>query len=85
MLLRAWHSETITSVFSILEMFPNRGTSREYLYHRGVPRWMRWFFLDEDRYAKDLEKRKNTRWGRQLGNRYLDVQVGFSDTWLSAA
>jgi hypothetical protein len=50
----------IASVFSIMEMFRNRRTSGEYLYYRGVPRWMRWFLQDEDQYAKDLERRKNT-------------------------
>jgi hypothetical protein len=48
----------VTSVLIILEVSPNRGRSGEYLYYRGIPRFMRPFLLDDEQFAKDLEKRK---------------------------
>lgn len=47
----------IASVFSIVEMFRNHRVSGEYIYYRGVPRWMRRFLVDDEQYSKDLERR----------------------------
>jgi hypothetical protein len=46
------------SVLIIVEMFRNRDGSGEYLYYKGVPRFMRSFLMDDEQFARDLEKRK---------------------------
>jgi hypothetical protein len=51
----------IGSVFSVAEMFRHIEVSGEYAYYRGVPRWMRWFVLDDAEYAKDTERQKIAR------------------------
>jgi hypothetical protein len=38
----------IASVFSVGEMFRNHRVSGEYIYYRGVPRWMRRFLVDDE-------------------------------------
>jgi hypothetical protein len=48
----------ITSVFSVNEFVRHRDVSGEYVYYRGVPRWMRWFVLDDEEYAKDKESQR---------------------------
>lgn len=48
----------IVSVFSVAEMFRHRHVSGGYVYFRGVPRCMRWFVLDDEAYAKDIEREK---------------------------
>jgi hypothetical protein len=48
----------VASIFSVNEMFRRSNSSGEYVYYRGVPRWMRWFVLDDEEYAKDKEKQK---------------------------
>jgi amino acid transporter len=48
----------VGSVFSISEMFRHSDGSGEYVYYRGVPRWMRWFVLDDEEYAKDKERQR---------------------------
>jgi hypothetical protein len=49
---------TVVSVFSVTEMFRHNDGSGEYVYYRGVPRWMRWFVLDDEEYAKDKERQR---------------------------
>jgi hypothetical protein len=44
----------VTSVLMIVEVFRNRDGSGEYLNYKGVPPFMRSFFMDDE----DLEKRK---------------------------
>lgn len=46
----------IGSVYSILEMFRNGAADGNYVYYRGVPRFMRWFVLDDEEYEKDRER-----------------------------
>lgn len=48
----------IASVFSVNEFVHHRDVSGEYVYYRGVPRWMRWFVLDDEEYAKDKERQR---------------------------
>ena len=48
----------IASVFSIVEMFRNHRVSGEYIYHRGVPRWMRRYLVDDEQHSNDLQTRK---------------------------
>ena len=48
----------IASVFSIIEMSRHRGETGEYVYYRGVPRFMRWFVPSDEAYAKDIERQK---------------------------
>ena len=48
----------IASVFSVNEFVRHRDVSGEYVYYRGVPRWMRWFVLDDEEYAKDKERQR---------------------------
>jgi hypothetical protein len=45
----------IASVFYVLELFRNRGASGEY-----GPRWLMWVVLDDQRYAKYLQRRRVT-------------------------
>jgi hypothetical protein len=44
----------VTSVLMVVEVFRNRDGSGEYLNYKGVPPFMRSFFMDDE----DLEKRK---------------------------
>jgi hypothetical protein len=46
----------IASVFFVLEFFRNRGTSGEYR-----PRWLMWVLLDDQQYAKYLQRRRVTK------------------------
>jgi hypothetical protein len=48
----------IGSIYSILEMFRSGKTDGSYVYYRGVPRWMRWFVLDDEEYEKDIARQK---------------------------
>jgi hypothetical protein len=45
----------IASVFFVLEFFRNRGSSGE---HR--PRWLMWIVLDDEQYAKYLQRQEVT-------------------------
>ena len=46
------------SILIIVEMARNRDGSGEYLYYKGVPRFVRWALMDDEQFAKDLKKRK---------------------------
>ena len=46
----------VGSVFSVSEVARHSDGSGQYVYYRGVPRWMRWFVLDDEEYAKDKER-----------------------------
>jgi hypothetical protein len=48
----------VASVLLIVEVSRKRGGSGDFLYHRGVPRFMRSVMMDDEQFAKDLEKRK---------------------------
>jgi hypothetical protein len=48
----------VASVLIIVEMFRSRDGSGEYLYYKGVPRFVRWVLMDDEQFAKDLKKRK---------------------------
>ena len=48
----------VASILMIVEMARNRDGSGEYLYYKGVPRFMRSALMDDEQFAKDLEKRK---------------------------
>jgi hypothetical protein len=49
----------IASVFFVLEFFRNRDTSGEYR-----PRWLMWVLLDDQQYAKYLQRRRVTETAR---------------------
>jgi hypothetical protein len=51
----------IASAFSVNEFVHHRDVSGEYVYYRGVPRWMRSFVLDDEEYAKDKERQTIAR------------------------
>jgi hypothetical protein len=53
-----WAFAAVGSVYSVLEMFRSGGADGSYVYYRGVPRFMRWFVLDDEEYAKDIERQK---------------------------
>jgi hypothetical protein len=46
----------VASVLVIVEVFRSRDGSGEYLYYRGVPRFVRWLLMDDEQLAKDLEQ-----------------------------
>lgn len=48
----------VASVFSVTEMFCHNDGSGEYVYYRGVPRWMRWFVLDDEEFTRDKERQR---------------------------
>jgi hypothetical protein len=48
----------VGSVFSVSEMSRHSDGSGQYVYYRGAPRWMRWFVLDDEEYAKDKERQR---------------------------
>jgi hypothetical protein len=52
-----WIFAAVGSVYSVIEMFRN-GADGNYVYYRGVPRFMRWFVLDDEEYEKDKERQK---------------------------
>jgi hypothetical protein len=48
----------VTSVLIIVEVSRSPDGSGEYVYYRGMPRFMRSLLMDDEQFAKDLEKRK---------------------------
>jgi hypothetical protein len=48
----------VCSIYSVLEMFRSGNVDGSYVYYRGVPRFMRWFVLDDEEYQKDIERQK---------------------------
>jgi uncharacterized membrane protein len=66
--LAVYSLAAIISVFSIVEMFKNRNTSNEYAGRPArslqsshyLPRWMMWVLLDDEQYAKYLQRRRVT-------------------------
>jgi len=53
-----WLFAAVGSVYSVIEMFRSGRSDGNYTYYRGVPRCMRWFVLDDEEYAKDLERQR---------------------------
>lgn len=53
-----WAFAAVGSVYSVVEMFRNSGSDGNYGYYRGVPKFMRWFVLDDEEYEKDLHRQK---------------------------
>ena len=53
-----WLFAAVGSVYSVIEMLQNRGTDGSYVYYRGVPKFMRWFVLDDEEYEKDIQRQK---------------------------
>jgi hypothetical protein len=49
---------TVASILIVVEMARNRDGSGEYLYYKGVPRFVRWALINDEQFAKDLQKRK---------------------------
>ena len=53
-----WAFAAVGSVYSVIEMFRSGDRDGNYVYYRGVPKFMWWFVLDDEEYAKDLERQK---------------------------
>jgi hypothetical protein len=63
--LAVYSLAAIISVFSIVEMFKNRNTAKKFVggparslqSSHYLPRWMMWVLLDDEQYAKYLQRR----------------------------
>ncbi len=63
-----WSFAAVASVFAIMERLRNRNTSNEYVGGPTrslqsscyLPRWMMWVLLDDEQYAKYLQRRRIT-------------------------
>ena len=47
----------VAAVYSVGEMFRRGRSTGEYIYSRGVPRWLWWIVLDDENYDKLVAKR----------------------------
>jgi hypothetical protein len=63
-----WSFAAVASVFAIIERLRNPKTSNEYggparslQSNSYLPRWMMWVLLDDEQYAKYLQRRRFTK------------------------